>query len=198
MRAESTQSRGAALHGAAKLARMSTLHPISSRVALAVLAALCLHSLPAAAAPQWKWRDANGSIQYSDRPPPAGTPEQSILARPVAPTSRPVVKAVEAPPAQAATPVSPASAAAAKADAELEARRRKAEEEKKAQMKAEEERQAKVRAENCQRATAYMKSLQDGIRIARTNAAGEREVLDDAGRADEMRRTQEVMSSNCR
>lgn len=176
---------------------MSTLHPISSRVALSVLAALCLYSLPASATPQWKWRDASGSIQYSDRPPPAGTPEQAILARPAVPTSRPVVKAAEVAPA--AAPVAPAaSAAATKADSELEARRRKAEEEKKAQVKAEEEKQAKVRAENCQRATAYMKSLQDGIRIARTNAAGEREILDDAGRAEEMRRTQEVMAGNCR
>ena len=36
--------------------------------------------LPAEA--QWKWRDKGGHVQYSDLPPPAGTPDQDILARP--------------------------------------------------------------------------------------------------------------------
>ncbi|WP_294638529.1 DUF4124 domain-containing protein [uncultured Aquabacterium sp.] len=174
---------------------MSLLHPISSRVVLPLLAALLVHSLPAQAVPQWKWRDANGSIQYSDRPPPPGTPESAILARPAVPTSRTVVRPPEA--AAPAAPSAPAPAVKA-AENELDAKKRKAEEEKKALQKAEEEKQARVRAENCQRAQAYMKSLQDGMRIARVNAAGEREILDDAGRAEETRRTQEVIAANCR
>jgi len=40
--------------------------------------------------------------------------------------------------------------------------------------------------------------LNDGIRIARTNANGEREILDDKGRAAEMQRTQEIIDSSCR
>jgi len=46
------------------------------------MAALVLCALPAQA--QWKWRDAAGHVQYSDLPPPSGTPEKDILGRPAA------------------------------------------------------------------------------------------------------------------
>ena len=39
---------------------------------LASFIALLLLSLASTAAAQWKWRDANGKVQYSDLPPPAG------------------------------------------------------------------------------------------------------------------------------
>ena len=127
---------------------------------------------------QWKWRDASGVVQYSDRPPPPGTPEQSILSRPSNARKAP-------PPAAAAS--APTETAEQKQAADLDARKRKAEEDEKArleaQKKAEEERVAKVRAENCERARSYMRSLNDGIRIAKVNANGEREVLDDSARA---------------
>jgi hypothetical protein len=80
----------------------------------------------------------------------------------------------------------------------LDVKRRKAEEEKEVQRKAEEEKSAKIRAENCTQARNYQRTLNDGIRIARTNSKGEREVLDDKGRADEQRRTQEAISVNCK
>ena len=37
-------------------------------------------ALPVAA--QWKWRGANGQMQYSDLPPPPGVAEKDILQRP--------------------------------------------------------------------------------------------------------------------
>ncbi|MFX8195565.1 DUF4124 domain-containing protein, partial [Acinetobacter baumannii] len=40
--------------------------------------------LAASAQAQWKWRDAKGNVQYSDMPPPPGTPEKDILLRPPA------------------------------------------------------------------------------------------------------------------
>lgn len=155
--------------------------------------ALYLSAAPDALA-QWKWRDAGGVVQYSDRPPPPGTPEQAILSRPSG------TRAV--PPAPAAQASAPGASPEQKQADELEARKRKAEEDEKAradaQKKTEEERQAKVRAENCERARSYMRSLNEGIRIARINADGEREVLDDAARSAEQRRTQELISDNCR
>jgi len=57
---------------------------------------------------------------------------------------------------------------------------------------------AAQRRENCGRARAHLASLESGHRIARTNEKGEREILDDRGRADEMRRTREVIASDCR
>lgn len=144
---------------------------------------------------QWKWRDAGGNIQYSDRPPPAGTPDSAILSKPTSSrnTPRPVEMA-----ASAASAAQASSAPGKQPESELDVKRRKAEDERLAKQKADEERLAKTRADNCTRARGYLKTLNDGIRIARTNAAGEREILDDKGRAEETQRTQEVVQANCK
>ncbi|MCH8178651.1 MAG: DUF4124 domain-containing protein [Proteobacteria bacterium] len=168
--------------------------PAVSGLACAGLVMLALASSSALAGVQWKWRDASGAIQYSDRPPPAGTPESAILSRPT-PTARAVVRPVDAASA-ASAPAAPGASAKA-IDAELDAKRKKADEEKQARQKVEDEKQAKVRAENCDRARSYERSLKDGMRIARTNAKGEREFLDDQTRAEELQRTQEAIQSNC-
>jgi hypothetical protein len=148
----------------------------------------------AQAGAQWKWKDANGAVQYSDRPPPAGTPEHNVLSRPAGQRAQVARAAADA----ASGASAPAPAASTSVDPELEAKRKKAEDEKQAKKKADEEKSAAQRADNCQRARGYQRSLQDGIRITRSNAAGEREVLDDKGRAEEMQRTQDVISSNCK
>lgn len=83
-------------------------------------------------------------------------------------------------------------------DRELEARKRAAEQEQAARQKAEDARLAAARAENCRRARSHAAALESGQRIARFNAQGEQEVLDDAGRADELRRAREVIASDCR
>lgn len=159
-------------------------------------AAAMLLALPDAAQAQWKWKDANGVMQYTDRPPPPGTPDNQILQRPAAARTPKIVSASA--PAAASAPDARASAPGKSGDPELEAKRKKAEEQKASERKAEEERQAKSRAENCERARGYERSLQSGQRIARTNEKGEREVLDDGGRAEEMQRTREAIDSNCR
>ena len=166
-----------------------------SGAALGAATALLL-ALPGVAVAQWKWRDASGVMQYTDRPPPAGTPDSQILSRPAAARAPKVVSNAAPASAPEGKPNTPASAP--KADPELEAKRKKAEEQKTAERKAEEERQAKVRGENCDRARGYERSLQTGQRIVRTNEKGEREVLDDNGRAEEMQRTREAIESNCR
>ncbi|MBT9611541.1 DUF4124 domain-containing protein [Aquabacterium sp.] len=171
--------------------------PAASGLACAGLLVLALAASPAQAGMQWKWRDANGATQYSDRPPPPGTPDSAILARP-SPSSRQVRVVESVPSASAAATGNAAVPAAPKtADPELEARRKKSEEERIARQKADEEKQAKVRADNCERARGYERSLKDGMRIARTNEKGEREILDDKARSEELQRTQETIQSNC-
>ncbi len=149
---------------------------------------------------QWKWRDANGAVQYSDRPPPAGTPDANILSRPAAAVrqaNKAAADAASAAASAAATTGNAGTTPAKAQDPELEARRRKAEQDKQAQNKAEEEKQAKLRADNCARARSYQRTLADGIRIARTNDKGEREILDDKGRAEESQRAKDIIQSNC-
>ena len=149
-------------------------------------------SLPAAA--QWKWRDKTGQIQYSDLPPPPGVAEKDILQRPNSARQR--ASLVVSEPASAASAAAPA--APKMVEPELEAKRRKAEQEQAAKKKAEDEKIALARAENCSRAKGHLRSLEDGIRIARTNEKGEREILDDKARAEETRRTRDIIAADCK
>ena len=72
------------------------------------------------------------------------------------------------------------------------------EQEQSAKAKTEEARLATQRGENCQRARSQQAALEGGQRIARLNDKGEREVLDDKGRAEELRQAREVIASDCR
>jgi hypothetical protein len=82
-------------------------------------------------------------------------------------------------------------------DKDLEARRRAEEQARQAKEKAEKDKVAQARAENCARARNYMQTLDSGVRIARTNAQGEREILGDEARAAETARTRELIAANC-
>jgi len=171
-----------------------------SIVALLAVFAASVSALPAEA--QWKWRDKGGHVQYSDLPPPAGTPEQDILGRPSPGMRRAGPAAVAATPPATIAASGAASAALAPrngADAELEAKRKKAEADAAAKAKADQEKNAAARADNCSRAKAQLTTLESGIRLAQTNAkTGEREFLDDKQRADEVRRTRDVIAADCK
>lgn len=173
-----------------------------------------------AAQAQWQWLDKGGRKVYSDRPPPADVLEKNILKRPgglvaaalaAAPAASPTASASAATPdavagtPQAAAPAAPATAASAagnlpklsSVDKELEAKKKKATDAEAAKRKLEEERVAKAKADNCSLAKQAKATLDSGVRIASTNAKGEREVMDDAGRAAEVKRVQGVMKSDC-
>lgn len=160
---------------------------------------LALMLLAAAAAgpaqAQWKWRDANGQIHASDLPPPREVPDKAILQRPNSPASKALLAPAPTPTASAPLAVAPPKVAV---DPELEARKKRADTEAAAKAKAEEDKLAQGRAENCKRARAHVATLESGQRIARPNDKGEREFLDDAGRADEVRRAREVIAGDCR
>lgn len=162
-----------------------------SRVALAAVIGLAV-AVPAAA--QWKWRDKRGQTQYSDLPPPPGVPESDILQRPAAAGARRALVVTAPASAASAAPLSAARAS----DPELEARRKKAEQEVADKKKAEDAKIAATRADNCVRAKDQLRTLDSGIRIARVDAKGEREILDDAARAAEGRRMRDVIASECK
>jgi hypothetical protein len=166
------------------------------------LVAACLIALVATGASAqsvWKWRDASGQIHISDAPPPTDVPEKNILKRP---GSAPApAAATEAAPQAAAS----ASAAASGVDSELQKRKAKAEKADKekadkdaADKAALEKKNAAIKADNCQRAQTSAKALESGVRIARINASGEREYLDDKQRADELKRAQDSVAQNCK
>lgn len=161
-----------------------------------ILGCFCLASMTAMA--QWQWLDKDGHKVYSDRPPPADTPEKNILKQPAA---RPGAARATAP-ATAATPGTAASAAVPAPkpqgkDTELEARKKQAEQTEIARQQAEEEKFQKTRADNCSRARQAKAGFDSGARIATTNKAGERVILDDEARAAETQRLQKVIQSEC-
>lgn len=164
---------------------------------VAICGAVLIASLSTPALAQWKWRDKNNQVQYSDLPPPQGVPEASILQRPAA-ASRRALPAVAASSAQAAASAASGLAPAKGVEPELEAKLRKDEQEKAAKAKAEAEKLAAQKADNCNRARLQLRGLEDGLRVARVNQKGERELLDDKGRAEEVARTRETISADCK
>lgn len=156
-----------------------------------------LAALPAQA--QWKWKDSKGTVVVSDTPPPRSVPERDVLQKPehVARRTAPATPAASAAVA-GADAASATVTAKSKVDPELEARRKRAEQEQADRHKADEQKVAAVRADNCKRAREQLATLESGTRLVRTNEKGEREFVDDQGRADEMQRTRQIISSECR
>jgi type IV secretory pathway VirB10-like protein len=163
----------------------------------ALLALLCL-ALAGTAQAQWKWRDAKGNVQYSDLPPPSGTPEKDILQRPVAPARPTIIVAPPGAPASAASAPRPAASAPTKAELDAAARQKKEQEGDATKQKDEERRAAAQRRENCARAQANLRDLQSGTRLTRTNEKGERVFMDEAQIAAETGRARDLITSECR
>lgn len=157
-------------------------------------------ALPFAAQAQWQWVDAQGKKVFSDQPPPIEVPEKNVLRRPgSSAAARAPQSAAEASDTAAAAAASPAVAAKPSGvDKELEEKTRKAEEADKAKRTAEEQRVAKARADNCARARQGKATYDSGMRVARLNDKGEREVMDDQARATEQKRLQAIIDSDCK
>lgn len=145
----------------------------------------------------WQWTDESGRKVYSDRPPPPSVPDRQITKRPDTPV----------PPSAPATPSTPANPtvasggtttpAIANTDAELEKRKKAAEQNDAARQKLIEQQNAKIRADNCRRAKSAKATLESGVRLSTTNPKGERVFVDDGMRADEARRLNQIIQSNC-
>ena len=154
--------------------------------------------LPLGAQAQWQWIDKDNKKVFSDQPPPNDIPEKNILHKPNTPSKRvnlgaPVTPAV---PAAAAAPAGGPKPSGV--DKDLEEKTRKAEEAEKAKQAAEQQRIAQAKVENCNRARQGKATMDSGIRVARINAQGEREIMDDAARASEQQRLQSVIDSDCK
>ncbi|HQR97163.1 MULTISPECIES: DUF4124 domain-containing protein [unclassified Polaromonas] len=161
------------------------------------------------AAAQWQWIGKDGRKVFSDRPPPTDIQDKDILKQPggrgraKAPVA--ATEPTEGTPSAAAATAAPAAKAAktntpkiSGKDAELEAKKKKLEEEEAAKKKADDEKVAKARADNCERTKKAMVTIQSGARISTTNTKGEREIMDDSGRAAESKRLQAIIDSDCK
>lgn len=170
-------------------------------VSRALALALAL-AVPAVCQAQWRWIDRNGQTVFSDQPPPPDTPAAKVLAQPGA-KAKPV--AAEAPTAaqpasRAAVPLRIGASAPKPSgkDKDLLEKKKQAEAAEEEKKKAQEEETAKLRADNCSRARRSKASFDSGVRITRMNDKGEREVLDDAQRAAEVKRLETLIARDCK
>lgn len=168
-----------------------------------VLGCVCL--LPLSASAQWQWIDKSGKKVFSDQAPPPDIPEKNILRRAGSPP--PARTGFSSTPAEgtasdeAAAPKAREAAAAPKppaVDKELEEKTKKAQAEEKAKQAAEAAKNAKIKADNCERARQGKATFDSGLRVAKVNAKGEREIMDDAARAAEQKRLQSIIESDCK
>lgn len=164
------------------------------------LATTLLLLAAAGAHAQYAWIGPNGTRQYSDKPPPTGTPASKILKSPgmsttlaVEPTVEPVDGAAKAEPAKAGAAKGPQSVADREA-AYKERMKAKAEEEQKAQQEAQ---QNKQKEQACAAAREAQAQLASGMRMAQIDKNGERGYMNDAERAARAQRANEALA-NCR
>ena len=168
-----------------------------------LLLLLAAWTLSLSAAAQWQWIDKDGRKVFSDRPPPADIKEKDILKQPVGRVRAPVAVV----PAEASVLSAAAGAASAVKtpapklsgkDAELQAKKKKLEQEEADKKKADEEKVSAAKAENCERARKGLSSFQSGVRVSTVNAKGEREIMDDNARATESKRLQGIIDGDCK
>lgn len=133
-----------------------------------------------ASAQLYRWVDKDGRVRYTDTPPPAGVQSRKLGA--------PAPDAA----AQGASkgPLTPA-------EQEQAFRKRRLEAQKAAEKSELARKEAEAKQQNCARAQEYLRTLESGQRVTRTNAQGEREFIDDATRARETQAARQAVRDWC-
>jgi hypothetical protein len=159
-----------------------------SRMPYRALGATLLFLAATAAQAQYVWIGPGGTRQYSDRPPPPGTPASKIVKAPgraapepapAPPAAMPADGAVSDPTAKPLPPKGPPTLA--EQEAAYRARTKARDE---ANLKAQEEAQrARQLAERCNAARETQAQLASGTRIARYGQDGQKSYMTDAERA---------------
>lgn len=147
--------------------------------------AAALAALPAGAQ-LYKWTDANGRVQYSDKPPPSGQKATAMS------------RATMAPAPGAGDGASAGAAEKTTAEREQDFRKRQAEQQeaqKKQDQVAEERR---VNQANCDSAQKQFAAMQAGQRLVTFDAKGERQFLDDAQTQQAMQKAQQDVAKYCK
>jgi hypothetical protein len=127
-----------------------------------------------------KWVDAEGKVHYSDTPPPE-VETQSV---------RNISSKGHADAPAAFTPKS-------LAEREAAIKKSKQAKEDDSQKKAEQENIAEAKRRNCEAARQNKKTIEDGVRITTYDEKGERTVMDDSARAQQLEEANKAISANC-
>ncbi len=152
----------------------------------------------------WQWRDAQGRMVFSDRPPPADVRPSQILRSPVgastAAASQQAGSAASTSDADAAQSTPRASTGAPAptwVERERAFRERLAEREANAAKTREETDRAATVKRACDDAQREIRTLESGMRVVTLNARGEPEPLDDAQRVQRLKNARADFSRLC-
>lgn len=183
---------------------------IPTRFILRVLAAALLVASTTTGAAPWQWRDAQGRMVFSDRPPPNDVRAAQIVRSPTpaaapAPAGDAAAKAPNGAASSPSTPpsippaVTPAAAPAAPTWIERErAFRTRQAERAEEEAKAREESERLAGAERaCDELRQSIRTLESGLRVVSVNASGEAETLDDAQRGRRLKSARVDLERNC-
>jgi hypothetical protein len=174
------------------------MKPIWPACVPTLILALLTMSLPASAVAQYVWLDEKGGKHYSDVPPPTSIPNNRILKAPGA-AHLATAKTAEV----SATPQSDEEASITKATvktpktvAEKNADfiKRKTEQAEKEKKAADEAKRLADKAKSCERTREYQRVLDSGQRIAQTDKYGERAIMNDEQRAQELREAKQMLA----
>lgn len=172
---------------------------------LVALGVLLVITLPVQAE-IYKWVDKDGTVKYTDTPPPAGVKSISKIGKKtVTSPTAPQVSNSEMPPTSP-TEIKNQAPNANKvensnktdnATPEAQAKKKRELEEIAKKNKAELEAQAKKKEMNCATAKTNYQTYSQGGRIYKTNEKGEREYVDEKGLAEGAAQAQRDMQEYC-
>jgi hypothetical protein len=152
------------------------------KTALRIILAAAVLAAPAAHAQLAKCVSKDGKVEYARDCPP-GTTESRIRTGP----------------SGSGGAASPPPAAPSIAERDAAFKKRQIEQQESAQQDAKKAAEEAQKREACQNAQVYLKSLEDGVRITRTDPkTGERVFLEDAERAKEVTSARQRVAQNCK
>jgi hypothetical protein len=145
----------------------------------------------------YRWVDKDGKVRYGDTPPPGA--KTSTIKAPPPGSAPPVAASKDAKDAKDTKGTKDAKKGPLTPAEQDQEYRKRREEAKKIAEKEEEEKRAKAAsAEGCDRAKERLSTAQSGQRIARTNASGERYILDDKQVEQEIAAAQQSIKQACK
>ena len=144
---------------------------------LALLLTL-LAALPASAQ-IYEWRDADGKVNYSDRPPPGV--EGKLIRR-----------------GSQSAPLTSSQPSKSLAEQELEFRERRAEAVEKKEKKTQEKQEAAQRAERCDQARKHLRILKSADQVLMKAEGGPTKQLRPSDRKAETEKAQKIIAEECK
>lgn len=140
----------------------------------------------------FQWKDSNGQTVVSDVPPPAtaksrrsiGGQQPAVISEKLAEKPVEGAKAVDAPKTTA--------------DKDLDFKKRQQEAKEKAEKQAKEQAAENEKRENCARAQRNLAALEAQQPMATYDDKGERKLMDNVQREQEIERSRRVMAESCK